>query len=135
MTGPAKPFHSLSSVTLGVADLGRARTFYDALGLVADPASNDDYAIYRLGSLALSLFPRDLLAKDAGVDNDGHGFDGVTFAHDYPSVEAVDAAMAHALAAGATLRRPAMTVFWGGYSGFVSDPDGHLWELVFNPFA
>lgn len=130
-----KHFHTLSSITLGVSDLGRARAFYDALGLVADPASSEEYAIYRLGGLALSLFPRHLLAGDAGVNDDGAGFDGVTFAHDYPSTEAVDAAMAHALAAGATLRRPAMTVFWGGYSGFIADPDGHLWELVFNPFA
>ena len=114
--------------------LARARRFYDALGLVADAASNDDYVIYTLDNLKLSLFPRQLLAGDAEVANDGQGFDGITFAHDYPSEAAVDAAMAHALAAGAVLRRPARTVFWGGYSGFISDPDGHLWELVYNPF-
>jgi uncharacterized protein len=128
-------FRALSSVTLGVADLGRARAFYDALGLIGDPASSDDYVIYRLGSLALSLFPTDKLAADAGVANDGHGFGGVTFAHDFASADEVDAAMAVVLAAGGTLSRPAQTVFWGGYSGFVADPDGHLWELVFNPFA
>ena len=127
-------FRAISSITLGVADLARARRFYDALGLVADAASNDDYVIYTLDNLKLSLFPRSLLAGDAEVANDGHGFDGITFAHDYPSEAAVDAAMAHALAAGAVLRRPARTVFWGGYSGFVADPDGHLWELVYNPF-
>lgn len=125
---------TISSITFGVADLKRTRAFYDALGFVADPASNDEFVIYKLGGVTLSLFPRMLLAKDANVENDGHGFDGVTFAQDYPSEAAVDAAMTHALKAGAVLRRPAETVFWGGYSGFVADPDGHLWELVFNPF-
>ena len=135
MVDDQKHFRAVSSITFGVADLPRARRFYDALGLTADAASNDEFVIYKLENVKLSLFPRALLAKDAAVDNDGHGFDGITFAHDYPSEAAVDAAMAHALAAGAILRRPAQTVFWGGYSGFVADPDGHLWELVFNPFA
>ncbi|MCM5557726.1 VOC family protein [Pleomorphomonas sp. JP5] len=134
MADDQKHFRAVSSITFGVADLPRARAFYDALGFVADPASNDEYVIYALENLKLSLFPRALLAKDAEVADDGHGFDGITFAHDYPSAEAVDAAMSHALAAGAVLRRPARTVFWGGYSAFVADPDGHLWELVYNPF-
>ena len=135
MRDDQRHFHSVSSVTLGVADLARARAFYDALGFAADPASNEEYVIYKLDNVTLSLFPRALLARDAAVENDGLGFDGITFAHDYPSEAAVDAAMAHALAAGAVVRRPAQTVFWGGYSGYVADPDGHLWELVFNPFA
>ncbi len=135
MTEGQRHFRTVSSITFGVADLSRARAFYDALGFIADPASNDEYVIYKLDSVTLSLFPRALLARDAEVENDGLGFDGITFAHDYPSEAAVDAAMAHALAAGAVLRRPARTVFWGGYSGFIADPDGHLWELVFNPFA
>lgn len=135
MTGEAHPFQRISNITLGVADLGRSRAFYDALGLKADPASSDDYVIYRLGDLALSLFPTDRLAADAGVAAARQGFDGITFAHDYPSPEAVDAAVAQAVAAGARLTRPAQTVFWGGYSAFIADPDGHLFELVFNPFA
>jgi catechol 2,3-dioxygenase-like lactoylglutathione lyase family enzyme len=135
MVEEARHFRQVSTITLGVADLGRARAFYDALGLVRDPVSNDEFVVYRLDNMALSLFPRPLLARDAAVADDGYGFDGVTFAHDYPSPEAVDAALSHAVLAGATVRRPAGTVFWGGYSGFVADPDGHLWELVFNPFA
>lgn len=135
MMGASRPhFRAISSITLGVADLSRARRFYDALGLVPDAASNDEYVIYTLENLKLSLFPRAKLAGDAEVADDGHGFDGITFAHDYPSEAAVDAAMAHALEAGAVVRRPARTVFWGGYSGFIADPDGHLWELVYNPF-
>lgn len=131
----ATHFSTVSIVALGVADLARARAFYEALGFAAGPGSSEDIVFFQIGGLVLSLFPRTLLAEDAGVADDGHGFDGVTLAHNYPSEAAVDAAMAHALAAGATLRKKPQKVFWGGYSGYFADPDGHLWEVAYNPFV
>ncbi|SCM73675.1 Glyoxalase/bleomycin resistance protein/dioxygenase [uncultured Pleomorphomonas sp.] len=131
----ATHFSTVSIIALGVADLARARAFYEALGFAAGPGSSEDIVFFQIGGLVLSLFPRTLLAEDAGVADDGHGFDGVTLAHNYPSEAAVDAAMAHALAAGAILRKKPQKVFWGGYSGYFADPDGHLWEVAYNPFV
>jgi Predicted lactoylglutathione lyase len=128
-------FSTVSMIALGVADLARARAFYEALGFTAGPGSNEHIVFFQVGALVLSLFPRSLLAEDAAVADDGHGFDGMTLAHNYPSEEAVDAAMAHALAAGATLKKTPQKVFWGGYSGYFADPDGHLWEVAHNPFV
>ncbi len=128
-------FSTISMLTLGVADLARARAFYEALGFTAGPGSSDNIVFFQLGALVLALFPRTPLAEDAKVADDGHGFDGVTLAHNYPSEEAVDAAMAHALASGATLKKKPQKVFWGGYSGYFADPDGHLWEVAHNPFV
>lgn len=132
MSGPFA--NSLSIVALGVADLARARAFYEALGFVAAGPSDDKIVFFRLDNIVLSLYPRHLLAEDALVANDGQGFDGVTLAQNHPSQAAVDAAMAAALAAGATLRKTPQKVFWGGYSGYFADPDGHLWELAYNPY-
>ncbi len=128
-------FSTVSIIALGVADLQRSRAFYEALGFTAGPGSSENIVFFQIGSLVLSLFPRGLLAEDAAVADDGHGFDGVTLAHNYPSEEAVDAAMSHALAAGATLKKKPQRVFWGGYSGYFADPDGHLWEVAYNPFV
>ncbi len=129
------PFSTVSMIALGVADLARARAFYEALGFTAGPGSSEHIVFFQIGALVLSLFPRTLLAEDADVADDGHGFDGMTLAHNYASEEAVDAAMAHALAAGASLKKTPQKVFWGGYSGYFADPDGHLWEVAFNPFV
>lgn len=131
-----KPYFSaVSMVTLGVADLTRARVFYEALGFTAGPGSSENIVFFQLGALVLALFPRSPLAEDAEVADDGQGFDGVTLAHNYPSEEAVDTAMAHALASGAVLKKKPQKVFWGGYSGYFADPDGHLWEVAYNPFV
>jgi uncharacterized protein len=132
MSTPFKP--RLSLITLGVEDVGRARTFYDKLGFKAAAASQGDVVFYQLSGLVLALYPRALLADDAHVANDGTGFDGVTMAQNLESEEAVDAAMEHALACGALLKKKPQKVFWGGYSGYFADPDGHLWELAYNPF-
>ena len=129
------PFSTVSLVTLGVADLGRSRAFYEALGFVAGPGSGDQIVFFQLAGLVMGLYPRHLLAEDALVPADGSGFSGVTLAHNYPSEAAVDAAMAAALAAGATLKKTPQKVFWGGYSGYFADPDGHLWEVAHNPFV
>jgi len=128
-------FSTVSMIALGVADLARSRAFYEALGFAAGPGSNEDIVFFQIGALVLSIFPRKLLAEDAEVADDGHGFDGVTLAHNYSSEDAVDAAMAHALASGATLKKKPQKVFWGGYSGYFADPDGHLWEVAYNPFV
>ena len=134
MTGEMH-FSTVSMITLGVADLGRSRAFYEALGFTAGPGSGEQIVFFQLRGLVLALYPRALLAEDAEVESDGEGFDGMTLAHNYPSEEAVDAAMAHALASGATLKKKPQKVFWGGYSGYFADPDGHLWEVAHNPFV
>lgn len=121
-------------VTLGVADIGRARTFYEALGFRPARASQDDVAFYQLGPLVLSLFDRGSLAKDAGVPDDGTGFRAFTLAQNVDSPEAVDAALAFAVSCGARLVKAGQPAFWGGYTGYFADPDGHLWEIAHNPF-
>ena len=122
-------------VTLGVADLARSLAFYrDGLGLPTheyDPEAG--VVFFKLDGTWLGLFPRDELAKDARVPDDGRGFRGITLAHNEPSKEGVDAVFAEALAAGATSIKAPEEVFWGGYSGYFADPDGHLWEVAYNP--
>ncbi|MCB9960393.1 MAG: VOC family protein [Rhodospirillaceae bacterium] len=124
----------LSLVTLGVADLARARAFYERLGWPAAASGNEQVAFFNLGGIVLGLYGRTALAEDAGVPAEGAGFSGITLAHNVRSEAAVDATLAEALAAGATLVKPGQTVFWGGYSGHFADPDGHLWEVAYNPF-
>ncbi len=125
----------LSLVTLGVADVARARAFYERLGWRAAAPSNDAITFFDLGGLALALFERDALAADAGVPAAGTGFTAVTLAHNVRSEAEVDATIDAAVAAGARLVKPAERAPWGGYSGYVADPDGHLWEIAHNPFA
>lgn len=123
----------LSLVTLGVTDLDRAREFYrDGLGL-PERETDGTVAFYDLAGTWLALYPWDALAEDAGVDPDGSGFRGVALAHNVRSKEAVDDQLAEAESAGATVVKPAQDVFWGGYSGYFEDPDGHLWEVAWNP--
>ena len=124
----------LSLITLGVRDLARSRTFYEALGWKASAASQGDVVFFQLNGLALSLYPRAELAKDALLDDSSSGFSGITLAHNLRSEADVDALHAAMLDAGAKpLKKPEKT-FWGGYSGYVVDPDGHIWELAHNPF-
>jgi predicted lactoylglutathione lyase len=124
----------VSLITLGVADLGASRAFYERLGLAASPASNADVAFFQLDGMALALFGRAALAEDAHVANSQPGFSGITIAQNQHSKAEVDRIMAEAKAAGATILKPAQDVFWGGYCGYFSDPDGHLWEIAWNPF-
>ncbi len=123
----------VSLVTLGVANLDRSRAFYERLGWRRSLASAQGVVFFQTGGMALSLFPRDELAKDAGVSPQGHGFSGMTLAHNTRSREEVDAVLAAAVAAGAKLVKPAQEAFWGGYLGYFSDPDGFLWEVAWNP--
>lgn len=124
----------ISLVTLGVADVAKARAFYEALGFVAVAFDSPSVAFFQLNGTVLSLFGRAALAEDAGVDGDGRGFRAAALAINVADKAAVDVALAHAKACGATIVKPAVDVFWGGYSGYFSDPDGHLWEIAYNPF-
>jgi len=124
----------LSVITLGVADLAKARAFYDALGWTV--ASSDGGIIcYNLQGMAFALYPRDKLAKDAQVPPAGEGFRGVALAHNVRKKEDVAPALAAARAAGGRIVKPAQDVFWGGHSGYFADPDGHLWEVAWNPHS
>lgn len=123
----------ISIVTLGVADLDRSREFYrDGLGL-PEREQEGDIAFFELQGTWLALYPWDELADDATVDPDGSGFRGVTIAHNAESRDAVDDVMQEAKDAGATIVKDAQDAFWGGYSGYFSDPDDHLWEVAWNP--
>ncbi|CAN5741427.1 VOC family protein [soil metagenome] len=122
----------ISLVTLGVADLGRARAFYEALGWTTRAGPDDDVVFFQAGGMVLALWGRDQLAEDSGVE-DGGGWGGVTPAQVVRSREEVDAVMTQAEAAGASIARAPGETFWGGYSGVFVDPDGHPWEIADNP--
>jgi catechol 2,3-dioxygenase-like lactoylglutathione lyase family enzyme len=122
----------LSLVTLGVTDLARARSFYEALGWKTGAGPDDDVVFFQAGGMIVALWGRDQLAGDSGVE-DGGGWGGITLAHNARSPAEVDAVIAEAGAAGATIARPGAETFWGGYSGVFIDPDGHPWEVAHNP--
>ena len=121
----------LSLVTLGVADTGRARAFYEALGW-SGQSPDGDVVFFQAGGMIVALWGRDKLAADSAVEDRG-GWGGVTLAHNVHSPEEVDAVLAEAAAAGGTIARPGAQTFWGGYSGVFLDPDGHPWEVAHNP--
>jgi catechol 2,3-dioxygenase-like lactoylglutathione lyase family enzyme len=123
----------ISLVTLGVSDVGRSRRFYEALGWKASGASVEGTVFFQLGGMVLSLFGRDALAEDAGLSSHGSGFGGITLAQNVSSEEAVDQLLAEAERAGARILKPAQRAFWGGYTGYFADPDGHPWEIAWNP--
>lgn len=125
----------VSLITLGVADLARSRAFYEALGFRASSASQGDIVFFQAGAQALAIFPRAALAEDVGVDHAGDGFRGVTLAHNVRAKGDVAAVLEEARAAGAQIVKPAQDVFWGGHSGYFADPDGHLWEVAWNPLV
>ena len=122
----------LSLVTLGVADLGRARSFYEGLGWSSSGDVADDVVFFQAGGMVLALWDRAKLAEDSAV-TDGGGWGGVTLAHNVRSPEEVDAAIDEARRAGARIGREPAETFWGGYSGVFVDPDGHPWEVAHNP--
>ncbi|HEX7651460.1 MAG TPA: VOC family protein [Candidatus Paceibacterota bacterium] len=124
-------------ITLGVRDFQKSLAFYrDGLGFpLHDYKAEQGVAFFKLEGTWLSLFPREELAKDAHQPAEGSGFSGITLAHNEPSREGVDAVFARALAAGAAEVKKPQDVFWGGYSGYFADPDGHLWEVAYNPFT
>ena len=122
----------LSLLTLGVTDLARARRFYEALGWTSAAAPEDDIVFFQAGGTIVALWDRGRLAEDSTVE-DGGGWGGITLAHNVRSAAEVDAVLAEAEAAGATIGRRGAETFWGGYSGVFLDPDGHAWEVAHNP--
>ena len=122
----------LSLITLGVGDLARARAFYEALGWKTDAKPDDDVVFFQAGGMIVALWDRGRLAEDSTVSDSG-GWGGVTLAYNCRSNEEVDAILAEAKEAGATIGRPGAETFWGGYSGVFMDPDGHPWEIAHNP--
>lgn len=121
-------------ITLGVADLAAARAFYARLGWQEHRESQPGIAFFQMHGAALALFARDVLAADQGRPGATLGTGAVTLAQNFPTEAEVDAAFAAALAAGGTAIKAPEKVFWGGYSGYWADPDGHVWELAMNPF-
>lgn len=120
-------------ITLGVADLARSRGFYDSLGWHSDEVT-PGAVFYDLGGLKLGLFGLAPLAADQGRSDAPLGTGAMTLAQNFADPAAVDVAYAAALAAGATALKAPEAVFWGGYSGYFADPDGHVWEVAHNPF-
>jgi predicted lactoylglutathione lyase len=123
----------VSIVTLGVADLKRSREFYERLGWRRSMVRAEGVVFFQAVGMALALYPRTDLAKDANVAVDGQGFSGMALAYNARSREEVDSVLSEALAAGAKIPKPAQEAFWGGYSGYFADPDGFLWEVAWNP--
>jgi uncharacterized protein len=122
----------VSVITLGVAELARARAFYEALGWTTNAAPEDDVVFFQAGGLIVSLWDRARLAEDSGVEN-APGWGGVTLAHNVRSPAEVDEIVAAAEAAGGTVTRAPAKTFWGGYSGAFCDLDAHPWEIAHNP--
>jgi uncharacterized protein len=125
----------LNFITLGVADIGRAKAFYKKLGLTEHGMSNEHVGFFDINGVILSLYGHNALAEDAKLDHQPvPAFRGVSLAWNAGSPSEVDDILAHAVRCGAKLIKPGEKVFWGGYSGYFSDPDGHLWEVAHNPF-
>jgi catechol 2,3-dioxygenase-like lactoylglutathione lyase family enzyme len=124
----------ISIITLGVSDLKRSVVFYrDGLGLPTNYKDGEGIAFFQLRGTWLALYPSDELAKDACLPPERSRFGGITLAYNVGSKEEVDEALKQALAVGASLLKPASDMFWGGYSGYFADPDGHPWEVAWNP--
>jgi uncharacterized protein len=121
----------VSLVTLGVSDIGRARTFYEGLGWEGE-SPDGEVVFFQAGPMVVALWGRDLLAADSVVDDPG-GWGGVTLAHNVSSPAEVDAVLVQARDAGGTVGREGAPTPWGGYSGVFIDPDGHPWEVAHNP--
>jgi catechol 2,3-dioxygenase-like lactoylglutathione lyase family enzyme len=121
----------ISLITLGVADIRPSRAFYEALGWSGE-SPDDDVVFFQMSGMILGLWGREKLALDSVVVDSG-GWGGVTLAYNVASPTQVDAVLAAAEAAGATIGRSGATTFWGGYSGVFIDPDGHPWEVAHNP--
>ena len=125
----------INFVTLGIIDMAKMRAFYERLGLVVSSASNPNVTFFDANGIVLALFGYHDLAEDAGIKaGPVPNFRGVGVAWNGTSEEDVDRIMTHAKVAGATIIKRAQKVFWGGYSGYFADPEGHLWEVAYNPF-
>jgi catechol 2,3-dioxygenase-like lactoylglutathione lyase family enzyme len=125
----------ISLITLGVADVARATAFYETFGFrLSKGASNPHISLFQAGPVALALFARTALDDDAQAGETWTGNGGMALAQNVTSEAEVDAMMARAEACGARILKPAAKTFWGGYDCYFADPDGHVWEVAFNPF-
>ena len=125
----------ISLITLGVTDLERAIRFYrDGLGWPHSSVGAGEVAFFRTQGTLLALYPHEALAADAGLPVARPGFGGVILAHNVRSRDMVDVVMAEAVAVGAMLIKSAQALSWGGYVGYFADPDGHVWEVAWNPY-
>lgn len=124
----------VSLLTLGVGDVARARAFYERLGWQTSSESQEGVAFFQAGGLVLALYGREALARDTGKPMAGPAGEGVTLALNLADAAAVDRTIAAFVEAGGTLVKAGHQAFWGGYIGFVADPDGFVWEIAFNPF-
>ena len=131
---PAIPIANVSIITLGVENLTESTRFYEKLGWINTVASQNSVTFLQGDSVVLGLYGRQALAEDAAVDNTPAGFRGVTLARNFASETDVDAYFELAISAGAEAIKKPEQVFWGGYSGYFADLDGHLWEIAHNPF-
>lgn len=121
-------------ITLGTHDLPKATTFYqNTFQWQPNVHSNENIVFFTMNGWLISLYPWELLAKDIGINPDTMGFRGITLAHNTKTKEDVDNLLNLAIMQGARLVKPAQDVFWGGYSGYFSCPDGHCWEIAWNP--
>ena len=128
----------LTIVTLGVSDMARAKNFYlDGLGWTEAEQPSPEVCFIQMAGMILGLYGWDALAEDMSIDpaHDLPQFRGCSFAYNTVTKEETDEVLALAVESGATLVKPAEEVFWGGYSGYFADPDGHLWEVAYNPYT
>jgi catechol 2,3-dioxygenase-like lactoylglutathione lyase family enzyme len=123
----------ISFVTLGVTDLERATRFYVEVLKLPRLPTPEGIVFFEMGKTWLALYPRHELAADAGVPAEGSGFSGFTLAHNVRTREDVDRLLAEIAAGGGRIIKQARVADWGGYSGYFADPDGFLWEVVWNP--
>jgi uncharacterized protein len=125
----------INLITLAVSDFQKALNFYEkGLGWKKSSASTDDLALFHLGGIVMALYPRKLLAEDANVSDKGSGFPGITLSINAKSEKEVEDILKEVEKLGAKIIKPAQKVFWGGYSGYFKDLDGHLFEIAHNPF-
>lgn len=125
----------INVITLGTKNIEKSRNFYEhGLGWKASSASNENFVAFHTHGIVLCLYPEKLLSEDAMTQMNGQqGFRGITLSHNVANKEDVNSILKQAVEAGAKLEKEAQDVFWGGYSGYFSDPDGHFWEIAWNP--
>ncbi len=125
----------LTIVGLGVNDLTRSNQFYeDILGWKKLPSSNENISFFQLNGILLSLYPREKLAEDAQVSHEGNGFKAFSLAYNTRTKKEVDTIIKDLKSKGVKIIKQPETVFWGGYSGYIADPDDNLWEIAYNPY-
>jgi predicted lactoylglutathione lyase len=125
---------NITLITLGVADIAKATAFYQRLGFAkSNTASQESVSFFRAGGVVLALWGRETQAEDAHAGDLWNGNGGMVVAQNVASEAEADAVMAKAATSGARILKPASKTFWGGYSGYFADLDGHVWEVAFNP--